>query len=661
MRAAGERRAAKVTSVTGLHIDGQFYAIANSRHAPPPLAITFHINPAGAEDKDGNPIPFNDLKTAMDACVAQWNSISDGHITFQVASTATTNTRNTTDSQSTVTFEDFPGAEGGTAQFPRRIGGIVTSDIRLNTDYKWNTNVTYPGSWTVAQPKDFRDVMTHELGHSIGLGHCDTTYRDNTMYYSSARNETKRRTLEWGDTAGGVYMTTSPGRTGDGVLDFDQDWSAFTGSGEEIILQQNIVAPSGKTLTLEPNLFIDMNGKTLSATAGVIRGNTAAAITMLSAEAREAAIRVTWQALSPAPGYYFIRYGTSSGSYDSYEVVDNATTSKVISSLTNGTQYYLGVNGSAEFTNIPSSCRSNYDASNQVIDLDDFFLYADHFGETPSDPSYEQQYDLSGNEEVDGADTGLFTNDYGKHCGAVPKALTITRQGGKNKNARARTKVQSDGEDLSVDVSLQNVKELTGYGLHLEYDPDVLVFQSFSDNGSMLLRHGREALLDVSLQKPGHLKFGLALKKGYRVEGSGLLARIQFRVRATYAGPAPVHLREVTLADVQRRVNRPISQRMQERGQSTETTALSAAPNPFNPATTIRFTLSQPMPITLEVYDVLGQRVNTLISNEYRQAGTYSVVWDGHDLSGKRSASGVYLVHLRAGDQLHKAKLTLVH
>ncbi len=456
-------------------------------------------------------------------------------------------------------------------------------------------------------------------------------------------------------------MTTSPGRTGDGVLDFNQDWSAFIGSGEEISLNRNIVIPSGKTLTLEPNLFIDMNGKSLRSTAGTISANTTASVTVLSAEAQKASINVTWQALSPAPGYYFIRYGTSSGSYIRYEVVDNAATSKVISPLTNGTQYYFRVNGSSEFTNIPSSCRSNYNGNDQVINFDDFFRYVDHFGETPSDPTYEQQYDLSGNEEVDNADTELFTSDFGKNCTAVPKVLFVAHQEGKNINARPQAKVQSVGENLlSVDITLQNAEELTGYGLHLEYDPDVLVFQRFSDNGSILRRHGREALLDVSLQEPGHLKYGSALKKGYRVKGSGLLARVQFRVMGAYEGQAPVQLRELTLSDVQRRVNRPISQRLENR-QSTDTAALSAGPNPFNPSTTIRFNLSQPMAVTLEIYDMLGQRVNTLISNEYRQAGGYTVVWDGHDLSGKRTASGVYLIHLRAGDRVYKAKLTLMH
>ena len=79
VRAASGKRAAKIASVYGKHLDGQFHAYTYRRHHPPPLTITFHINPDGAIDGNGNPIPFSDLKTAMDACVAEWNRIEDGH------------------------------------------------------------------------------------------------------------------------------------------------------------------------------------------------------------------------------------------------------------------------------------------------------------------------------------------------------------------------------------------------------------------------------------------------------------------------------------------------------------------------------------------------------------------------------------------------------
>lgn len=70
-------------------------------------------------------------------------------------------------------------------------------------------------------------------------------------------------------------------------------------------------------------------------------------------------------------------------------------------------------------------------------------------------------------------------------------------------------------------------------------------------------------------------------------------------------------------------------------------------PNPFNPSTTIRYDLAQPVSVHLEVYSPLGQKIKTLFQGE-QTAGQYSTVWDGSTDSGQRAASGVYLIRLTA-------------
>ena len=71
-------------------------------------------------------------------------------------------------------------------------------------------------------------------------------------------------------------------------------------------------------------------------------------------------------------------------------------------------------------------------------------------------------------------------------------------------------------------------------------------------------------------------------------------------------------------------------------------------PNPFNPATTIRFSLPNPEKVTLKVYDMLGKEVRTLIDNASREAGYHAVVWDGRNAIGAKAASGVYFIWLQA-------------
>jgi hypothetical protein len=77
-------------------------------------------------------------------------------------------------------------------------------------------------------------------------------------------------------------------------------------------------------------------------------------------------------------------------------------------------------------------------------------------------------------------------------------------------------------------------------------------------------------------------------------------------------------------------------------------------PNPFNPSTTIEFALPRSAFVTLKVYNLLGEEVATLIS-ENRLAGFHKLNWDARSL-----ASGVYLYRLEAGMFIQSKKLILM-
>ena len=72
---------------------------------------------------------------------------------------------------------------------------------------------------------------------------------------------------------------------------------------------------------------------------------------------------------------------------------------------------------------------------------------------------------------------------------------------------------------------------------------------------------------------------------------------------------------------------------------------VGVVPNPFNPHTTIRFSLPREVAVTAEVWSVDGRRVTTLL-RERRPAGENEVRWDGRNAAGDRVASGVYLFRL---------------
>ena len=77
-------------------------------------------------------------------------------------------------------------------------------------------------------------------------------------------------------------------------------------------------------------------------------------------------------------------------------------------------------------------------------------------------------------------------------------------------------------------------------------------------------------------------------------------------------------------------------------------------PNPFNPSTTITYSIAKPGHVSLEVFDILGQKVTTLFEG-HRDAGTFSINWDA---SGQ--ANGIYLTIMKAGGITRTEKMMLV-
>jgi hypothetical protein len=82
-------------------------------------------------------------------------------------------------------------------------------------------------------------------------------------------------------------------------------------------------------------------------------------------------------------------------------------------------------------------------------------------------------------------------------------------------------------------------------------------------------------------------------------------------------------------------------------------------PNPFNPRTTIAFSLARRGVVSLAVYDVAGRRVRTLVDGS-RDAGPHTVAWDGRNDAGVSVASGVYFCKLVAGEFSDTRKLVLL-
>jgi hypothetical protein len=152
---------------------------------------------------------------------------------------------------------------------------------------------------------------------------------------------------------------------------------------------------------------------------------------------------------------------------------------------------------------------------------------------------------------------------------------------------------------------------------------------------------------------------GARIGKRWQARGSGSLARLRFAVLREGAEEA-LHLGGgVLLApDYEPSPVRP-GKSLAEWLLPAQPALAQNFPNPFNPSTAIPFAVPRRQEVRLSVYDVLGQRVRTLVAGTLGP-GHHVAVWDGQDELGHAVAAGLYFSQLELGAFRQTRKMVLV-
>jgi hypothetical protein len=82
-------------------------------------------------------------------------------------------------------------------------------------------------------------------------------------------------------------------------------------------------------------------------------------------------------------------------------------------------------------------------------------------------------------------------------------------------------------------------------------------------------------------------------------------------------------------------------------------------PNPFNPETTISFSIAQDDHVEITIYNLRGEKIKVLL-REQREAGYYSVIWDGSDDQGNKVASGIYFYSINTSQYSAARKMVMI-
>jgi len=82
-------------------------------------------------------------------------------------------------------------------------------------------------------------------------------------------------------------------------------------------------------------------------------------------------------------------------------------------------------------------------------------------------------------------------------------------------------------------------------------------------------------------------------------------------------------------------------------------------PNPFNPETTITYSIQSAGIVSIDIYDLSGRLVKSFGSN-YRAQGEHSQLWDGSNQYGEAAPSGVYLYQIKMGDMVISDSMLMI-
>ena len=124
---------------------------------------------------------------------------------------------------------------------------------------------------------------------------------------------------------------------------------------------------------------------------------------------------------------------------------------------------------------------------------------------------------------------------------------------------------------------------------------------------------------------------------------------IRYSYNIQYYGEMPVD-RDIGSGEYILRIVNPLPE---------DFTILQNFPNPFNPLTTLRYSLPENSFVNITIYDLLGRHVKTLI-NQTQEAGHKSVIWNATNDDDKSVSAGIYFYQIRAGEFVQTKKMVLL-
>ncbi len=297
---------------------------------------------------------------------------------------------------------------------------------------------------------------------------------------------------------------------------------------------------------------------------------------------------------------------------------------------------------------------------NRVVELDDFQLFAAFFGD---DEEVETAFDFNDDGKVGVLDliqfAQLFAQDNPAGGGAVAQKGGIPA--GQISNLFNFDSVyDSKTAQMEFIISMNDAEALGGYGFDVVYDSET--FELIEIVRGTFLEENGGSQLSLDYKADGVVTIASVLKElneNTAVSGDGIAATLKFKLLGEGASNS-IQIADIQILDAFGIVS------YLARFDALDLIPVPLVfelknnyPNPFNPTTTIEYALPHTELVRIDIVNVLGQVVTTLI-NEETQAGFHKVVWNGRNAFGSPVASGIYIYRIKAGTFTSVKRLTLL-
>ncbi|MFC1509730.1 LamG-like jellyroll fold domain-containing protein, partial [Candidatus Omnitrophota bacterium] len=274
--------------------------------------------------------------------------------------------------------------------------------------------------------------------------------------------------------------------------------------------------------------------------------------------------------------------------------------------------------------------------SDGFVCLGDLVQLGNHWGQRDGDNGWDTMYDLSGDGAVGLSDLVLFGVEW--NCALkVAKALPVN----KDITIAMNTEFVPGSSEYAASIYVTNVDTITGIGFTVVYDAESL---DYIENS--LLGLGDIALINEV--QPGQLEINAYTGNG---DFEGTIG-LEFTSRNNENWHFEIIGAEVIIDNESYVVD--ILPNMSLDATPTVFSLNQNHPNPFNPSTTLSFTLPEAGHTTFELFSVNGQMAATLVDS-HLDAGIHSITWDGSGYS-----TGIYLYRLTSGGIVETKKMLLV-